>query len=98
MSIQIDIHQHIWTDALLEALTEREALPFVRRANGLTVVHSAGERPYVVDVEAESAVHRAALLRADGVELAVLALSSPIGIEALPRGDAWELISAHLDG
>jgi predicted TIM-barrel fold metal-dependent hydrolase len=62
------------------------------------VLHSAGERPYVIDVTAESAGHRASLMRADRVDLAVVALSSPIGIEALAHGESWELISAHLDG
>jgi len=34
----------------------------------------------------------------DRIELAVIALSSPIGIEALPRDEALRLIDAHLDG
>ena len=37
-------------------------------------------------------------LRADGVDVAFVALSSPIGIEALPRDSADELIAAHLEG
>lgn len=40
--IKIDIHQHLWTEPLLQALAEREELPFVRRENGLTVVFLAG--------------------------------------------------------
>ena len=41
---------------------------------------------------------RAALVRRDGLDLALIAISSPIGIEALPREDALELIEAHLQG
>ena len=67
-------------------------------ADGLTVLHCGGELPYVIDTAAESADRRAQLLRADGLERAVVALSSPIGIEALPHDVAAELISAHLDG
>ena len=98
MARRIDIHQHVWTPPLLDALAERERLPFVRRDDGLTVLHSCGELPYVIDTEGESSQRRTALLRQDGVDLAVVALSSPIGIEALPRAVAAELISAHLDG
>jgi 6-methylsalicylate decarboxylase len=98
MTRLVDIHQHVWTAPLLDALAERQSLPFVRREDGLTVLHSGGELPYVIDTEGESPERRAALLRRDGVDLAVVALSSPIGIEALPRAVASELISAHLDG
>jgi predicted TIM-barrel fold metal-dependent hydrolase len=94
----VDLHQHVWTTPLLDALARRDCLPFVRRAGGLTVLHGGGELPYVVDTAAESAHRRAQLLEADGLQRAVVALSSPIGIEALPRDAAAELISAHLDG
>jgi hypothetical protein len=96
--MQIDIHQHIWTDPLLDALATRRTLPFVRRSHGLTVLHSAGEQPYVIDREAESPHHRVSLVNGDGLDLAVVALSSAIGVEALPREEADELIEAHLDG
>jgi 6-methylsalicylate decarboxylase len=94
----VDLHQHVWTTPLLDALAARDRLPFIRRADGLTVLHGGGELPYVIDTRAESAARRAQLLDADGVERAVVALSSPIGIEALPRDAAAELIAAHLDG
>jgi predicted TIM-barrel fold metal-dependent hydrolase len=96
--MQIDVHQHIWTEPLLDTLAARETLPFVRRDGGLTVLHSAYEQPYVIDVEAESPHRRASLMRTDGVDLALVALSSPIGIEALPRESADALIAAHLEG
>jgi 6-methylsalicylate decarboxylase len=96
--MHVDIHQHVWTAPLLDALAARACLPFVRRTDGLTVLHGGGELPYVIDTAAESAARRTQLLRADGVDLAVVALSSPIGIEALRHDVAAELISAHLDG
>jgi 6-methylsalicylate decarboxylase len=96
--MKADIHQHVWTGPFLDALAARECLPFVRCGDGLTVLHSGGELPYVIDTAAESADRRTELLDADGVALAVVALSSPIGIEALPHDVAAELISAHLDG
>lgn len=95
----IDLHQHVWTPSLLDALTARERLPFVRRTpEGLTVLHSAGEPSYVIDAEAGTPGSRARQLDSDGVDLAVIAISSPIGIEALPSDEAETLIDAHLDG
>ena len=94
----VDLHQHVWTTPLLNALARRDRLPFVRRADGLTVLHCGGELPYVIDTTGESSDRRAALLASDGVERAVVALSSPIGVEELPHDVAAELISAHLDG
>jgi predicted TIM-barrel fold metal-dependent hydrolase len=94
----VDLHQHVWTTPLLDALARRDRLPFVRRSDGLTVLHGGGELPYVIDTDSESAGRRAQLLATDGLQRAVVALSSPIGIEALPHDAAAELISAHLDG
>jgi 6-methylsalicylate decarboxylase len=96
--MRIDVHQHIWTEALLDALAARDSLPFVRRSDGLTVLYCASEQPYVIDVESEAPFRRASLVRTDGIDLALIALSSPIGIETLPRDDAGELIAAHLAG
>lgn len=96
--MRVDVHQHIWTTALLDKLAERDSLPLVRREHGLTVLHSVGERPYVIDVEWEAPDRRADRVRADGLDLAVVASSSPIGIEALPRDSALELIDAQLRG
>jgi len=96
--MQVDIHQHIWSEPLLDALAVREQLPFVRRENGLTIVHCAGELPYIVHTETETPVRRARLVHDDGLDLAAIALSSPIGVEALPRAEALELIGAYLSG
>jgi 6-methylsalicylate decarboxylase len=96
--MQLDVHQHIWTESLLDGLAARRSLPFVRRTNGLTILYSADEQPYVIDVESEAPLARAELVRSDGVDLAVIALSSPVGIEALAREDACALIAAHLEG
>ncbi len=93
-----DLHQHLWTEPLIDALGARSSLPFVRRTRGVTVLHSAAELPYVIDLEAETPARRADLLRSDGIDRAVVALSSPIGIEALDRPSALELIGAHLEG
>lgn len=96
--MRVDVHQHLWTAPLLDALAERSCLPFVRGLDGLTVLFCAGEQPYAIDLDAQSAASRSAQLREAGIERALLAISSPIGIEALPRAQADPLIDAHLDG
>jgi hypothetical protein len=82
--IRVDVHQHIWTAPLLDALAVRDRLPFVRRADKVTVLHCAGEPAWAIDMEAENPERRADLLRSDGLDRALIAPSSPIGLEALP--------------
>jgi predicted TIM-barrel fold metal-dependent hydrolase len=95
---KIDVHQHLWTEQLLQALADRSELPFVRREHGLTILYLAGERPYVIDVASEALGRRAALVEHDGLDRAIVCLSSPLGIEALAREHALPLLDAYLDG
>lgn len=95
---RVDVHQHMWTEPLVAALAARGTLPFIRRSSGLTVLHAVGERSYVIDMESESPPRRAQLLQSDGLDLALLAISSPIGIEVLSRDSAETLIDAYLSG
>src|SRR3984957_9925936 len=83
---------------LLDALARRDCHPFILPHDGLCVLHLAGESPCVIDEAAESAASRTRLLELDGVELAAIAISSPIGIEMLAPDQAHELIDAFLDG
>jgi len=95
---KIDIHQHLWTEPLVEALSRRRELPFARKEQGLTVLFSAGERPYVIDLHGETPAQRTQLVERDGLDRALVCLSSPIGIESLAHAPARELIDAYLDG
>jgi hypothetical protein len=94
----IDVHQHLWTAPLVEALSRRSEMPFVRFEYGLSVLYLAGERPYVIDLLAEAPERRAALVERDRLDGALLCLSSPLGIESLPRAEALSLIDAYHDG
>jgi 6-methylsalicylate decarboxylase len=96
--IKIDVHQHLWTEPLVQALADRSELPFVREEQGLTVLFLAGERPYVIDLGSEAPARRAALVEQDGLDGALLCLSSPLGIETLPREQSLPLIDAYHDG
>jgi 6-methylsalicylate decarboxylase len=96
--LKIDVHQHLWTEPLVRALADRREFPFVREEQGLTVLFLAGERPYVIDLSSELPARRAALVGRDGLDGALLCLSSPLGIEALPREQSAPLIDAYHDG
>jgi hypothetical protein len=96
--MKIDVHQHLWTEPLVGALQARQELPFVRREHGLTVLFLAGERPYVIERSSETAARRATLVDGDGLDRALVCLSSPLGIESLPREQALPLIDAYHDG
>ncbi|HEX3692218.1 MAG TPA: amidohydrolase family protein [Solirubrobacteraceae bacterium] len=93
-----DIHQHLWSEPFVQALARRRELPFVRREHGLTVLFLAGEQPYVIGAGVEAPERRAELVREDGVDCALIALSSPLGIELLVREQASELIDAYHEG
>jgi hypothetical protein len=96
--MKTDIHQHLWTEPLVQALAGCQELPFVRHEHGLTVLYLAGERPYVIDLATEAPAHRAELVRSDGLHRALVCLSSPLGIESLPRAQSLPLLDAYHEG
>jgi 6-methylsalicylate decarboxylase len=96
--MKTDVHQHLWSQPLVEELARRSELPFVRLERGLTVLYLAGERPYVIDRGGEDAERRAELVERDGLDRALLCLSSPIGIERLRREQAMPLLEAYHEG
>ncbi len=96
--MRVDVHQHVWTAPLAQALSRRNAVPLIAGSGDLRTVHCAGEQPWGLDTRGESAASRTALLDADGLDAAIVAISSPIGIEALERAAALELIDHHLAG
>lgn len=77
---RFDCHQHLWPEALVEALRERDTYPYLRE----WTLYLPGENPYRVDPAAHDAGRR--LKRESGRVL--LSLSSPLGIEHLPRSSA----------
>jgi len=86
----VDCHQHLWPQALVEALRTRSRGP---RLSGWTL-HLDGEPTYEVDPAAHDLTARRAVDVADDVDLALLSLSSPLGIETLAPDDAQPLLDA----
>jgi hypothetical protein len=90
----VDVHQHLWPVELIEALRARRTPP---RLRGWTL-ELAGEPEYVVDPADHDVEARAAQAADDGLDLALVSLSSPLGIETLPPDEAEELLAAYHDG
>jgi len=86
----VDVHQHLWPVDLVHALRARSTPP---RLDGWTLVLE-GEAPFEVDPSDHDPAKRRARNLDDGIDLALLSLSSPLGIEWLPPSTASTLIDA----
>jgi predicted TIM-barrel fold metal-dependent hydrolase len=95
---RVDIHQHLWPEPLLRALSRRREPPsIVRRGAGWTLrLHGEPEAP--LDLADHDPERRAALVEADGLDRALVALSPPLGIESLPAAEAEPLLAAYHEG
>ncbi|MEU6140567.1 amidohydrolase [Streptomyces sp. NPDC047081] len=89
-----DVHQHIWPPAFTELLRSRTSPPYL---DGWTL-HLNGEPPYDVDPADHDLAARTRLAAVDGLDLALVSLSSPLGIEYLPPAEAAPLLDAFHDG
>jgi hypothetical protein len=95
---RIDVHQHLLGEPLIAELARRRRPPaLTRRRDGWTL-RLAGERDSVLTFDATDAQLRAADMRRDGVDRALVALSAALGIESLPGEEAAPLLDAHLRG
>ncbi|MEU2728704.1 amidohydrolase [Streptomyces griseoviridis] len=89
-----DVHQHLWPPAFADLLRARATPP---RLDGWTL-HLAGEPPFRVDPADHDVTARARLAAADGLDRALVSLSSPLGVEHLPPEEAAGLLAAFHDG
>jgi len=90
----IDVHQHLWPEGLLAVLRARRTPPRLRGWR----LELAGEPDCLIDPISHDVAARAAQAAEDGVDLALVSLSSPLGIETLPSKEAAELLAAYHDG
>jgi 6-methylsalicylate decarboxylase len=94
--VRLDVHQHFWSEALIAALARRRMPPRVRRAADGLWLDLDGEAPSHVHVDDAQA--RALLVGLDGVDRALIGLSSPLGVECLPPDEAAPVLEAFHDG
>jgi len=94
LELTTDVHQHLWPPALIEALRARTAPPSLHEWR----LSLAGEPAYDVaapDHDIDRRVHQAGQ---DGLEMAIVSLSSALGIEQLAADEAAPLLDAYHDG
>ncbi|WRZ88601.1 amidohydrolase family protein [Streptomyces sp. NBC_01007] len=90
----IDVHQHIWPPDFVDLLRARTTPPHL---DGWTL-RLEGEPPYEVDPADHDVDARTRLAAADSLDLALVSLSSPLGIEHLPAAEALPLLNAFHEG
>ena len=93
-----DVHQHLWPEDFLAALGRRGAAPSVHRAGRGWVMRVPGEPDSPFGPAAHDAGARVASLHASGLERALLCMSTPLGLEALPEDESRPILDAWHDG
>jgi len=95
---RFDVHQHLWPEPFLAALERRTEPPCLRRSrDGLTLV-LAGEPEAPFDPAPHDPARRRDEIRGDGVDRVLVCMSSPLGVETLPRAEAQPVLDAWHDG
>lgn len=85
----VDVHQHVWSEAFVEALRRRSRAP---RIDGDRLL-LPGEPPSTVSLADHDLARRRARDVEDGVDLTLLSLSSPLGIETMLPEEAAPLLA-----
>jgi 6-methylsalicylate decarboxylase len=94
----IDVHQHLWPEPLLRELSRRREPPRLVRGREGWTLRLRGEPEALVDLADHEPGRRAALVRADGLDRALVMSSVPLGIEVLPAEEAEPLLAAYHEG
>src|SRR4051812_15931088 len=89
--MRFDVHQHVWTEPLLSALSARRELPRVRPDGARWRLELAGEPSGLLDVPGDEPGLRAALVHLDGLDRALVAPSCALG-------DHDDLAAAYAEG
>jgi hypothetical protein len=87
----VDVHQHLWPEAVVRALERRREAPRARWHRDRWTIDLPGEPSFEIDPRDHDPVRRARWLC---VDRALLALSPPVGVEALPARDALAALAA----
>jgi predicted TIM-barrel fold metal-dependent hydrolase len=96
--VRIDVHQHLLTEPLIGALAARSRPPRVKRGDEGWVLELAGDPAHQIDPAGSDISARAAQVVDDGVDRALVCMSSVFGIESLPRDEAQPLLDAYAQG
>ncbi len=98
---RVDVHQHLLGQPLVAELARRRRAPRLLRrprADAAWTFRVAGEPDSLLPLDAVDVAVRGDKLRRDGVDRALVALSSALGIESLPGEEAAPLLDAYHRG
>jgi 6-methylsalicylate decarboxylase len=95
---RVDIHQHLWPERLIDELSRRDRPPFIRKAGARWKLRLDGEPEHLFDLSQHDASLRARRLGGEGIDRAVISLSTPLGIEGLPADEAEPLLESYHAG
>jgi hypothetical protein len=96
--VSTDVHQHLWPEGFVAALARRDQAPSAHRDGRGWVVRVPGEPDSPFGPAAHDPAIRAADLHATGHARALLCMSTPLGVEALPEDEARPILDAWHDG
>jgi hypothetical protein len=95
---RVDIHQHLWPERLIDELSRRDRPPFIRKAGARWKLRIEGEPEHLFDLSQHDADLRARQLGGEGIDRALISLSTPLGIEGLPADEAEPLLESYHAG
>lgn len=96
--LRTDVHQHLLGEPLISALSRRTAAPAIVRGGDGWTLRLDGEPDSLISCADADPHARREELERDGVDRALVALSSALGIESLPQVQADPLLEAYHEG
>jgi hypothetical protein len=95
-----DVHQHLWPETVLRVLETRESAPrALWRRDGRWEIHLEAEPAFEIDPRDHDPHVRVERLARQGVDRALVALSSPVGADSLLSAvSAWNDTGVLLPG
>jgi hypothetical protein len=81
-----DLHQHLWPERFIAALSARDAPPFLTGSELVTC-----EGRFTLDLSAHALEARLETLDRDGIDVAVLSLQPSLGLDRLAEDECREL-------
>jgi 6-methylsalicylate decarboxylase len=90
----VDIHQHLWPEAFVSALSRRDEPPFLRG----DVLHLADVPPSTIDLNEHRLETRLRRLDEAETDVAVVSLQPTLGIQGLHDEEAAVLLTAYHEG
>lgn len=94
----MDIHQHLWPEPFISALSARSAAPCLHGTGPQLSLELGWEPSCSIDLRNHDPQRRITELDRQEIDSAVISISTPVGCEALPAAQAAPLVEAYNTG